>query len=145
MWAEEMSCFPPRQGHFGLRPGATRTIQRGRTYGLDQDLLHCSRGCCQHHQKCCWRRQKLSRSGRAFASSIRSKRVPCRSPGSHHENVNRKGYYSPPLKRQVVSRMYHEAKSRGISMVRLNDMIVEDGLNRLRRRAEEKQQAAEAA
>jgi hypothetical protein len=41
--------------------------------------------------------------------------------------------------------MYHEAKSRGISMVRLNDMIVEDGLNRLQRRAEDKQQAAEAA
>jgi len=30
-------------------------------------------------------------------------------------------------------------------MVRLNDMIVEDGLNRLQLRAEEKQQAAEAA
>jgi hypothetical protein len=59
--------------------------------------------------------------------------------------MTRKGYYSPPLKRQVVSRMYHEAKSRGISMVRLNDMIVEDGLNRLQKRAEEKQQAAEAA
>jgi hypothetical protein len=57
----------------------------------------------------------------------------------------RKGYYSPPLKRQIVSRMYHEAKSRGISMVRLNDMLVEDGLNRLQRRAQEKQKAAEAA
>jgi hypothetical protein len=59
--------------------------------------------------------------------------------------MDRKGYYSPPLKRQIVSRMYNEAKSRGISMVRLNDMIVEDGLNRLQKRAEEKQQAAEAA
>ena len=59
--------------------------------------------------------------------------------------MTRKGYYSPPLKRQIVSRMYNEAKSRGISMVRLNDMLVEDGLNRLQRRAEEKQQAAEAA
>ena len=66
------------------------------------------------------------------------------SLGSQH-TMTRKGYYSPPLKRQVVSRMYHEAKSRGISMVRLNDMIVEDGLNRLQRRAEEIQQAAEAA
>jgi hypothetical protein len=59
--------------------------------------------------------------------------------------MERKGYYSPPLKRATITRMYHEAKSRGISMVRLNDMIVEDGLNRLQRRAEEKQQAAEAA
>ena len=59
--------------------------------------------------------------------------------------MTRKGYYSPPLKRQIVSRMYNEAKSRGISMVRLNDMIVEDGLNRLQKRAEEKQQAADAA
>ena len=59
--------------------------------------------------------------------------------------MTRKGYYSPPLKRQVVSRMYHEAKSRGISMVRLNDMIVEDGLNRLQRREKEKLQAVKAA
>ena len=54
------------------------------------------------------------------------------------ENMQRKGYYSPPLKRETVSRMFHEAKSRGIPMTRLNDMIVEDGLNRLQRRIEDK-------
>jgi hypothetical protein len=59
--------------------------------------------------------------------------------------MERKGYYSPPLRRQVVSRMYHEAKSRGLSMVCLNDMIVEDGLNRLQKRAEGKIEAKQAA
>jgi len=59
--------------------------------------------------------------------------------------MQRKGHYSPPLTRETVTRMFHEAKSRKIPMTRLNDMLVEDGLNRLQRRAQEKHQAAEAA
>ena len=33
------------------------------------------------------------------------------------ENMQRKGYYSPPLKCETVSRMFHEAKSRGIQVI----------------------------
>jgi hypothetical protein len=59
--------------------------------------------------------------------------------------MKRRGYYSPPLKREVVSRMFHEAKSRNIPMTVLNDLLVEDGLNRLERKAEEKTTAVKAA
>ncbi len=61
------------------------------------------------------------------------------------ETMDRKGYYSPPLKRETVTRMFHEAKSRKIPMTRLNDMLVEDGLNRLQRREEQKLQAVKTA
>jgi hypothetical protein len=41
--------------------------------------------------------------------------------------------------------MFHEAKSRNIPMTVLNDLLVEDGLNRLERKAEEKTTAVNAA
>jgi hypothetical protein len=55
--------------------------------------------------------------------------VPCRQFISHP--MPRKGYYSPPLRRDLVSRLYHTARELRVPMTVLNDRLVEDALNRI--------------
>jgi hypothetical protein len=43
----------------------------------------------------------------------------------------RKGYYSPPLRRDLVKRLYFAAKDLRIPMTVLNDRLVEDSLSRI--------------
>lgn len=43
----------------------------------------------------------------------------------------RKGYYSPILRRELVTRMYHAARALGVPMTVLNDRLIEDALNRI--------------
>ena len=43
----------------------------------------------------------------------------------------RKGYYSPPLRRDLVKRLYFAAKDLRLSMTVLNDRLVEESLSRL--------------
>lgn len=43
----------------------------------------------------------------------------------------RKGYYSPVLRRDLVSRMYHTARELRVPMTVLNDRLVEEALNRI--------------
>jgi hypothetical protein len=45
--------------------------------------------------------------------------------------MERKGYYSPPLRRDLVSRLYHTAREMRVPMTVLNDRLVEDALNRI--------------
>ena len=42
--------------------------------------------------------------------------------------MERKGYYSPPLRRDLVSRLYHTAREMRVPMTVLNDRLVEDAL-----------------
>lgn len=48
-----------------------------------------------------------------------------------HPAMERKGYYSPPLRRDLVSRLYHTAQELRVPMTVLNDRLVEDALNRI--------------
>ena len=41
-------------------------------------------------------------------------------------------YYSPRLRRDLITPLYHEAKRQRIPMTELASRFVEDGLNRLR-------------
>ncbi|MFZ4780272.1 MAG: hypothetical protein ACOYM3_33375 [Terrimicrobiaceae bacterium] len=41
----------------------------------------------------------------------------------------RKGYYSPPLRRDLVKRLYFAAKDLRVPMTVLNDRLVEDSLS----------------
>ena len=41
-------------------------------------------------------------------------------------------YYSPRLRRELISSLYHEARRQRIPMTELASRFVEDGLNRLR-------------
>ena len=43
----------------------------------------------------------------------------------------RKGYYSPPLRRDLVKRLYFAAKDLRVPMTVLNDRLVEESLTRI--------------
>ena len=43
----------------------------------------------------------------------------------------RKGYYSPPLRRDLVKRLYFAAKDLRIPMTVLNDRLIEESLSRI--------------
>jgi hypothetical protein len=45
--------------------------------------------------------------------------------------MQRKGYYSPVLRRDLVTRLYFAAKEARLPMTRLHDRLVEDALNRI--------------
>jgi len=45
--------------------------------------------------------------------------------------MKRKGYYSPPLRRELVTRLYYMARELQIPMTVLNDRIVQDALDRM--------------
>lgn len=45
--------------------------------------------------------------------------------------MSRKGYYSPGLRRDLVTRLYHAARSMRVPMTVLNDRLLEDALNRI--------------
>jgi hypothetical protein len=45
--------------------------------------------------------------------------------------MTRKGYYSPALRRDLVSKLYHTARELRVPMTVLNDRLVEDTLNRI--------------
>ena len=42
--------------------------------------------------------------------------------------IVRKGYYSPALRRDLVSRLYFKARELGVPMTVLNDRIMEEAL-----------------
>ena len=43
----------------------------------------------------------------------------------------RKGYYSPPLRRDLVKRLYFAARDLRVPMTVLNDRLVEESLTRI--------------
>ena len=43
----------------------------------------------------------------------------------------RKGYYSPPLRRDLVKRLYFAAKEMRVPMTVLNDRLMEESLSRI--------------
>ena len=43
----------------------------------------------------------------------------------------RKGYYSPALRRDLVTRLYHTAREMRVPMTVLNDRLVENALNQI--------------
>jgi len=43
----------------------------------------------------------------------------------------RKGYYSPVLRRDLVTRLYYAAKEARLPMTQLQDRLVEDALDRI--------------
>jgi hypothetical protein len=43
----------------------------------------------------------------------------------------RNGYYSPVLRRDLVTRLYYAAKQARLPMTRFQDRLVEDALNRI--------------
>lgn len=43
----------------------------------------------------------------------------------------RKGYYSPPLRRDLVKRLYFAAKDLRVPMTVLNDRLIEESLSRI--------------
>ncbi len=43
----------------------------------------------------------------------------------------RKGYYSPPLRRDLVKRLYFAAKGLRVPMTVLNDRLMEESLSRI--------------
>ena len=45
--------------------------------------------------------------------------------------MKRKGYYSPPLERELVTRLYHKARELRIPMTVLNNRIVLEALERM--------------
>ena len=45
--------------------------------------------------------------------------------------MKRKGYYSPPLRRELVTRLYHMARELQIPMTALNDRIVQEALDQM--------------
>ena len=45
--------------------------------------------------------------------------------------MKRKGYYSPALRRELVTRLYHTARELQIPMTVLNDRIVQEALDRM--------------
>jgi hypothetical protein len=45
--------------------------------------------------------------------------------------MQRRGYYSPVLRRDLVTRLYFAAKEARLPMTRLQDRLVEDALNRI--------------
>ncbi len=57
--------------------------------------------------------------------------LPMPFPLPHARSMKRKGYYSPPLWRELVTRLYHSARNLRIPMTVLNDRIVREALDRL--------------
>jgi hypothetical protein len=47
------------------------------------------------------------------------------------QKMERKGYYSPALRRDLVTRLYHSARELRVPMTVLNDRLGEDALNRI--------------
>lgn len=45
--------------------------------------------------------------------------------------MQRRGYYSPVLRRDLVTRLYYAAKEAHLPMTKLQDRLVEDALNRI--------------
>ena len=45
--------------------------------------------------------------------------------------MSRKGYYSPPLRRDLVKRLYFAAKDLRVPMTVLNDRLMEESLTRV--------------
>lgn len=45
--------------------------------------------------------------------------------------MQRKGYYSPALRRDLVTRLYHTARELRVPMTVLNDRLVENALNQI--------------
>jgi hypothetical protein len=43
----------------------------------------------------------------------------------------REGYYSPVLRRDLVTRLYYAAKEARLPMTKLQDRLIEDALNRI--------------
>ena len=43
----------------------------------------------------------------------------------------RKGYYSPPLRRDLVTKLHFTAKELRVPMTVLNDRLIEDALKRI--------------
>jgi hypothetical protein len=43
----------------------------------------------------------------------------------------RNGYYSPVLRRDLVTRLYHAAKDARLPMTKLQDRLVEDALDQI--------------
>ena len=43
----------------------------------------------------------------------------------------RNGYYSPVLRRDLVTRLYYAAKDARLPMTKLQDRLIEDALNRI--------------
>jgi hypothetical protein len=48
--------------------------------------------------------------------------------------MQRRGYYSPVLRRDLVTRLYFAAKEARLPMTRLQDRLVEDALDRISNR-----------
>ena len=57
----------------------------------------------------------------------------------------RNGYYSPVLRRDLVTRLYYAAKDARLPMTKLQDRLVEDALNRISIRKTPINYQAEAA
>jgi len=53
------------------------------------------------------------------------------SEASTKGTMSRKGYYSPGLRRDLVTRLYHAARERKLPMTVFNDRLIEDALNRI--------------
>jgi hypothetical protein len=45
--------------------------------------------------------------------------------------MQRRGYYSPVLRRDLVTRLYYAAKEARLPMTRLQDRLVEDALDKI--------------
>jgi len=57
----------------------------------------------------------------------------------------RNGYYSPVLRRDLVTRLYYAAKDARLPLTKLQDRLVEDALNRISTRKTPSNYQAEAA
>jgi len=57
----------------------------------------------------------------------------------------RNGYYSPVLRRDLVTRLYYAAKDARLPMTKLQDRLVEDALDRISTRKTPTNYQAEAA
>jgi hypothetical protein len=57
--------------------------------------------------------------------------LPSPLPVLRVRSMKRKGYYSPPLQRDLVTRLYHTARDLRMPMTVLNDRIVQEALDRM--------------
>ena len=57
--------------------------------------------------------------------------------------MRRRGYYSPVLRRDLVTKLYHTARELRVPMTVLNDRIVEAALNSISVRETDQQYQAE--
>ena len=69
----------------------------------------------------------------------------CKNTNLKTENMPRNGYYSPVLRRDLVTRLYYAAKDARLPMTKLQDRLVEDALNRISTRKTPINYQAEAA